>query len=302
MIGSFLIIRILYNANIIIFIIMAFFVTVSASPVKDSTESEPKRNIYTLFHPVPNNSLRELNADRPDKTDCPFTVDAGHFQVEMDLVNMTYNPPDEKRNYVGFRSTEVAPMNLKIGLLRNLDFQLVFTSYKLNKTNDQNNNITSTESGFYGITPRLKINVMGNDSGFFALALIPFISIPVDKNSFNNNALEGGLGVPFAFDIPGWDIGFQTSVYINRNDAGNKYHLEYENSVSIGHPIFGRLSLSGEFFTSISTEAKKNWIGTLDTWLTFQVNENFRTDGGVYLGVTSAADQWHPWVGFTWRY
>jgi hypothetical protein len=33
--------------------------------------------------------MRELSADRPDKTDCPFTVDAGHFQVEMDFANLT---------------------------------------------------------------------------------------------------------------------------------------------------------------------------------------------------------------------
>jgi hypothetical protein len=24
-------------------------------------------------------------------------------------------------------------------------------------------------------------------------------------------------------------------------------------------------------------------------------------DAGVYIGVTQAADDWHPWVGVTWR-
>ena len=108
--------------------------------------------------------------------------------------------------------------------------------------------------------------------------------------------------MPFAFDIPGWDVGFQFTIHINRNDTGSRYHSEFDNSVSIGHPIFGKLSLSGEFFTNISTETNMSWVGTFDTWLTYQINENFRVDGGVYIGLTPAADEWHPWMGLTFRY
>jgi len=268
----------------------------------DTTDIKSEGGSYSLFNPVPDNSLRELNADRPDKTDCPFTVDAGHFQVEMDLINMTNNQPDSKHNYVGYRSTELAPMNFKIGLLGNLDFQLVFTSYRWDKTNDLNNSTTYRKDGFNGITPRFKINLIGNDGGFFALALIPFLSLPVSQYPFGTSSVEGGLGVPFAFDIPGWDVGFQSTIHINRNDAGSKYHSEFDNSVSIGHSVFGKLSFSGEFFSNISTETNMTWIGTFDTWLTYQVNENFRIDGGVYIGLTQAADEWHPWGGLTFRY
>jgi hypothetical protein len=285
-----------------IFILLVLAVPVIGSPVSDTTYIRPEGISYTLFHPVPENSMRELNADRPDKTDCPFTVDAGHFQFEMDLVNMTYNQPDSKHNYVGFQSTEVAPVNLKIGLFSNLDFQLVFTSYRWDKTNDKNNGTTFIKTGFNGITPRFKVNLIGNDGGFFALALIPFLSLPVGQNPFGNNSVEGGLGVPFAFDIPGWDVGLQSTIHINRNDVGSGYHSEFDNSISIGHSVIGGLSLSGEFFSNVSTDSNMSWVGTLDTWFTYQFNENFRVDGGVYIGLTPAADEWHPWMGFTWRY
>jgi Putative MetA-pathway of phenol degradation len=295
-------IRIISNVKSTIYLLLVLSVPVIGSPVKDTTAINPEGIRYTLFHPVPENSLRELNADRPDKTDCPFTVDAGHFQVEMDLVNMTSNQPDSKHNYIGLKSVEMMPVNLKIGLLSNLDFQLVFTSYRWDKINDQNNNTTYSKEGFNGITPRFKVNLIGNDGGFFALALIPFLSLSIGQNPFGNNSVEGGLGIPFAFDIPGWDVGFQSTIHINRNDTGTKYHSEFDNSVSIGHSIFGSLSLSGEFFSSVSAQSDMSWVGTLDTWLTYQFNENFRVDGGVYIGLTPAADEWHPWMGFTWRY
>jgi hypothetical protein len=50
------------------------------------TADEPKRkNCYTPFNPTPESLLRELATDRSDKTERPITVDAGHFQFEMDF-------------------------------------------------------------------------------------------------------------------------------------------------------------------------------------------------------------------------
>ena len=35
--------------------------------------------------------MREMSTDRPDKTESPYTVDAGHFQVEMDVLTYSYD-------------------------------------------------------------------------------------------------------------------------------------------------------------------------------------------------------------------
>ena len=269
---------------------------------EDAAEPPPDKSSYNLFNPTPRALMRELSADRPDKTDCPFTVDAGHFQIEMDFANMTYNQPNSERGNVRVTTFETAPMNLKVGLLNNLDFQLVYTSYRWEETDNRDTGIIELQSGFDGITPRFKVNLVGNDGGFFALALIPFVTLPVSSGNLENGSVEGGLGIPYAFDIPGWDVGFQTGFQFNRNVAGSGYHTEFENSVSIGHRIIGKLSLSEEFFSSVSTERNSDWVGTVDTWLTYEVNKNMRLDGGVYIGVTPAADDWHTWVGMTWRY
>ncbi len=268
----------------------------------DAAESLPDKSGYNLFNPTPRALMRELNADRPDKTDCPFTVDAGHFQIEMDFANLTYNRPNPERGNVRFTVYEAAPMNLKVGLLNNLDFQLVFTSYLWERTDDRVAGTIERKSGFDGITPRFKVNLVGNDGGFFALALIPFVKLPLSSGHLDHGAVEGGLGMPYSFDIPGWGVGFQTTFHFNRNGAGSGYHSEFDNSVSIGHPIIGKLSLFAEFFSSVSTERNSDWVGTVDAWLTYQVNKNLRLDGGVYIGVTPAAHDWHPWIGMTCRY
>jgi hypothetical protein len=269
---------------------------------ENAAEPLPDKSSYNLFNPTPRALMREMSADRPDKTDCPFTVDAGHFQLEMDFANMTYNQPSSERGNVRVTEVEAAPMNLKVGLLNSLDFQLIYTSYRWEETDNRDTEITERKSGFDGITPRLKVNLVGNDGGFFALALIPFVALPLSSGQLRKSSVEGGLGIPYAFDIPGWDVGFQTTFHYNRDGAGSGYHTEFDNSVSIGRRIIGKLSLSAEFFSSVSTEQNSDWVGTVDTWLTYQVNKNLRLDGGVYIGVTPAADDWHSWVGMTWRY
>jgi hypothetical protein len=269
---------------------------------KEPSRASVDKSVFNLFKPVPEGLMRELAPDRPDKTDCPFTVDAGHFQIEMDFANLTYNRPNSQRGNTRFTAVEIAPVNIKAGLLNNLDFQLVFTSFRTEKIEDLNTGTIRHRSGFDGITPRFKLNVCGNDGGFFALGLLPFVKLPVNTDHSGNAFVEGGVAVPYSFDIPGWDVGLQAAFRANRNDAGGGYHGEFDNSISIGHSLIGNLSVAAEFFSSVSTERDADWVGTVDTWLTYQVNKNLRLDGGVYIGVTLAADDWHPWLGMTWRF
>jgi hypothetical protein len=42
----------------------------------------PDKSHYTLFNPTPVDLRRPYNTDRPSKTDSPFTIDAGVFQIE----------------------------------------------------------------------------------------------------------------------------------------------------------------------------------------------------------------------------
>jgi len=273
---------------------------VDEATIKTTGRSSDK-SMYSIFNPTPFGLMRELSADRPDKTDCPFTVDAGHFQVEMDFANLTNNRSNPDRGNVRSTAFEVSPMSLKVGLLNNLDFQLVCTLYRWEKTDDPSAKTVERKSGFDGITPRFKLNLVGNDGGFFALALIPFVKLPLSGGHLGNGSVEGGVGIPYSFDIPDWDVGFQTTFHFNRNEVGGN-HTEVDNSVSIGHSLIGKLSLAGEFFSNVSTERGTGWVGTLDAWLTYQVEENLRFDCGSYIGMTLPADDLHLWLGMTWRF
>jgi hypothetical protein len=273
-----------------------------ASGVRAQETPAPDKGGYNLFNPTPNEYMREISPDRPDKTDSPFTVDAGHFMLEMDFANFTYDAPNSQRLDTKYESYQIAPMNVKVGVLNNVDFQLVLSPYQWQRTENTLTGATETDSGFGDITPRVKVNLIGNDGGFFALGLIPFVKFPTAQDNLGNGAYEGGVGIPYAFNVPNWDVGLQTTVSCDHNGIGEGYHAEIDNSISIGHAVIGKLEYHVEFFSTVSTEQNSSWIGTFDTWFTYQVNENLIFDCGVYIGVTAAADDWHPWMGMTWRY
>src|SRR5579862_9271022 len=91
---------------------------------QDTDGIPPDKSVYNLFNPTPDKYMREISPDRPDKTDSPFTLDAGHFQLEMDFANFTYDEPNSQREGTRYESYQIAPMNVKVGVLNNVDVQL----------------------------------------------------------------------------------------------------------------------------------------------------------------------------------
>ena len=252
-----------------------------------------------LFNPVPDALLRELSPDRPDKTESPYTLDAGHFMLEMDFANYTYNQSDGTTT----RAWNVAPFNLKAGLCNNVDVQIVFDNYLHVRTEDRQAGTTATQSGVGDLTARLKINLWGDDGGKTAFALLPFVKIPTSTDGLGNNAVEGGVIFPLAVKLPGdFDLGLETAFSCLRDDGDNNYHADFINSITLDHAIIGKLSGYLEFFSDISTASHAGWIGTVDTGLEFLVTENVQLDCGCNFGVTRAADNFNPFAGITIRF
>src|SRR5271170_5612690 len=74
----------------------------------------PDKSQYTLFNPVPDDLMRSFSTDRPTKSDTPYTVDAGHFQYEADLVNWIYDHNSTSQTTTS--NILVGDPTLKVGL------------------------------------------------------------------------------------------------------------------------------------------------------------------------------------------
>ena len=245
--------------------------------------AETDKSKYHLFNPTPGSEMREFIADRPDRTESPITVDAGHFQIETDLINVTRAD--------GRTSTVYNFMNVKAGITNNSDLQVVIPS--LVKKGDI--------SGFGNTTLRYKVNVFGNEGATAAFGIMPYLTLPTQSSALGEANTEGGVIVPFGFDAPnGYSIGAMFQYDRLRNETDNGFHSQLISSFTVSHGLFSGLEGYLEFYSQ--TEAGADWVATVDGGVILPINEQLRMDLGANVGVTEAADDFNPFLGFSARF
>ncbi len=242
---------------------------------------------YSLFNPVPADRLRPLNTDRPDLTESPFMIDAGHFQVETDLANYTRDRDKSGGADISTDAWSFAAMNLKADLAPDTDVQVVIGTYNQVLIKDRVTGVVTRQDGFGDVTVRGKHNFRGNDGGTTAFGIMPFVKFPTSQDGVGNHSVEGGVILPLAVSLPGgWDFGAMTEVDCLRDERGSGSHAAFVNTITAGHGIVGELAGYVKFYSEISAEPGTDWIGLADFGLTYGIGENTQFDGGVNIGVT----------------
>lgn len=263
----------------------------------------PDKGAYHLFNPTPPALMRALSTDRPDQTESAYTVDAGHYQVEMDFVNATF---DRNRSGAGDVRTEtwmISPLNLKMGLLNQVDVQFVLDTYVHTRVDDRTAATEDTASGFGDVQTRLKINLWGNDGGQTALAVMPFVKWPLSASSLRNGKTEGGLIIPLAVALPrDWGMGLMTEVDVVRNAANDGYDAEFLNSITFSHDIIGSLGGYVEFVAVTGNAPGFEWVGQAAAGLTWGFGDHTQLDLGCNFGVTESAPDYNPFLGLSRRF
>jgi hypothetical protein len=258
---------------------------------------------YHLFNPTPRELMREMSTDRPDKTESAYTVDAGHFQIEMDVFSYSYDRYNVERRDVRAESLSIAPMNLKAGLCNNVDLQLILETYNSVRVHDRESGVMEKRRGFGDVIPRMKINLWGNDEGRTALSVMPYLKLPANQDDLGNNSVEGGIIFPLAIGLPrGFGMGLMTQFDFVRDESDNGYHPEFVNTITFSRDLIGDLGGYVEFFSVVSGEDDSPWIGTFDLGFTYGLTEDIQLDGGINIGVTRSADDWNPFLGMSWRF
>jgi hypothetical protein len=255
---------------------------ISSAAAQDKSE-------YHLFHPVPAEQMREMSTDRPDTTESAITVDAGHFQVEADLVVLML----DKEGSVKTTGYELLPINLKAGLLNWMDLQLVLEPY--HRVVSKAAGVRVVDDGYGATTVRLKMNVWGNDEGSTAFALMPFVT-------YVDDGVDFGLIAPLGIALPaGFDSTVMLEADVVRREDNGERGLDMVATGTVSHDIVGPLGgyfeLVGAFptyDTSLSTLA-------VDGGLTLGLGDDVQLDAGTRIGAAGPIADIELFVGASAR-
>ena len=114
---------------------------------------------YNLFNPVPDDQLRSMETDRPTKSNSPYTVDAGHFQYESDILNWTYDHYDYSRTTSS--NLLITDPTLKLGLTNQTDLEVALAPFNMVRTTNRATSAKAEGNGFGDVYSRVKFNLLG---------------------------------------------------------------------------------------------------------------------------------------------
>ncbi|MDB6070697.1 MAG: hypothetical protein JWL81_1868 [Verrucomicrobiales bacterium] len=227
--------------------------------------------------------LREMSTDRPDTTESPFTVDAGHFQFELEIAAWERSGRHTTLN--------LGELNLKAGMTSSTDLQLVLPLYSRTQHSDG-------PEGFGDVTVRLKHNLWGNDGGPTAFGIMPFLKIPTARSGLGNGAVEGGLILPFSFSLPGnWDAAVMSEIDFAADDEGDHHHAVFVTSFTTSHAITENTAGFMELVSVLDTRSGSGAQAYFNTGLTWKPSARWQLDGGLRTGLTADSADFTPFLG-----
>lgn len=250
---------------------------------------------HSLLHPVPIDSLRDMETDRPDVTESPYTVDAGHIQFETDLVRLV----TEKSKSQQTRTLLINQINVKIGITNSTALQIGFETYGRKNEKDLESGTTETTNGHGDLSLRIKQNLVGNDDGNFALALLPYVKFPTSKYD-EESKIEAGLIVPMVYKLPGdWKLGFQLEVDRLKDQDQQTMHTEFLQSLTISHPLMKGIDGIAETYYTYDFKAH-HWSNYINAAIQIEVMKDFKLDAGLNYGIQHSAEK-HYFLGAAFR-
>lgn len=275
------------------------FVCADAACFTAAAEEDKSR--YTVFNPTPKEKMRSFNTDRPTKSNVPYTVDAGHFQWEGDV--LIYGFDNTTTPGTDITSWVIGNPTSKAGILNNLDFEVGFSAFNNIRSQTRSDGSSTAFTGFGDVTTRAKVNLFGNDGGSTALALIPFAKWPTAPQGVGNRFVEGGMAAPLAVSLP---LGFTTILqgeldYLqNPNDTG--CHVNFPALINLNREVVPGVTAYAEIYANWSMHPEVRDIYTLDFAVAWSPLPNFQMDIGINIGLNAAATPYQVYFGLSQRF
>ena len=260
----------------------------------------PDKSGFTIFDPTPAELLRSFNTDRPTKSNVPYTVDAGHFQYEVDLANYFR----QRTGFATLNSITAANGWLKFGLTNSIDLEINPPAPQAIETRLRATGSKTTASGFNDMYIRAKINLWGNDGGPTAFAIAPNLKVPTAAEGLGNGAVEGGVLALLSISLPNnWTLLFNNEVDEFKNRSGTGYHTNVIGLVNLSRPIFKDVTLYGEVWTSQNFDPVRTIRQySIDTALAWTIRPNVQIDLGANFGLNSDTPAVQVYMGLAQRF
>ena len=250
---------------------------------------------YTLVNPTPIDLPAAYNTYHPSRTDSPFIGEADVFQIEGDQLDWTFTV-EKIEKAVTIRDWIVGNPEFKLGLTNWMDVQ-IFPQSDFNSERGSSGFGKSIEQDVFGDTMvRLKINLLGDESGRLGIGLLSALKIPTGQG---NHVWARHLLLPVNYSLPrGFTLFAKPRIDIRDQDHSNSMGVQWHNSVGLAHTISGKVTWYVEFCDIISSEPGN----ALGTGFTYQITPYFSINTNSFFGLAGSVSDRNVLTSFSYTF
>lgn len=253
-----------------------------------SSAEEP----YTLWNPKPSSEMEDMETDRPDTTESPIAVEPGHLQLELSFLDYTKNYGSN-----GGEEYSWVPMNIKLGLIQDLDVQFVIDPYTENHNKNEHD-----QCGFGNSQIRIKKSFSKSADENIAAAVMPYFELPTGHGDLNSEYVPVGLIVPVSFSVSersSFTIMGQLDYVRNREQ--DSYGTDFLHTVSYGRDLIDELGAYVEYIGIAHDRSSEDYVCYFSYGFTYSLTKNLQLDLGMRSGINSYADDLNLFSGISVR-
>lgn len=255
---------------------------------------------YTLFNPTPDNERRAMTLEQNTFVGNPFTVDAGTFQLEVDIVDYLHDestPPGVDYEYeawvFGFSQ-------LRYGLCDRAEINVGFGGYTEITEKDRIAGSETKYDGYDNLNAGFKVNLWGNEGDTKTALGVSGVVVFPTSDITGWDTWSGGVALPFSAQLPyGIRLGLITGVLWYEDGAGET-QVRFSNGISLERNIMDNLDGFVEYHTRYFEDSEE-WTADINTGLNYHLNEDAQLYVGMTFGVRHSIDYW-PFIGIAYRF
>jgi hypothetical protein len=243
---------------------------------------------------------RDYCPDRPGIGTPACTMAPGRFSFEVGLGNWTLDRTSEAREDVFLTGDAL----LRYGIADHAEVQAAWTGLGLARTRERSTGAVTHRSGTGDITLALRRNLAHPDGSGLALAVMPYVSLPVGGATIGAGDWGAGLMVPLSYELSNRVMLATTTEFdaaVDEDRHGR--HFAFAEVVGAELALSERLSATAEYQVTVDRDPHGHSVAHLSGLsLGWQPSDSLQLDLGANAGLDHNAPDAEVYLGVSRRF
>jgi hypothetical protein len=255
---------------------------------------------FTMLVSPAHAETREYCSDRPGIGTPACTMAPGEGSLEIGLGDWTLDRDSEQRQDTFL----IGDGLLRYGIADHAEVQVGWTALGFARSRDRLTGAVEHRSGTGDFKLALRRNLVNPDGSGLSVALMPFVTLPVEREPIGEGDWSAGILVPLSYELTDtWSIATTSEIDAAVDGDGHGRHLAFNEVVGASAKLSDTVSATAEYAITFDRDPLDRHVehvsGVSLGWLPAQ---NLQLDLGANLGLDHDADTAEVYFGVSQRF